>query len=144
MGDDFEPILCRSYTYARRYPLVIGKIAGWAPIWGPATPTQYGVGLGSIVALLLTRKFWAHLPGPTDGIVIVVVPFALAWMVRAARIEDRPPLRFLMGLMTLLTTPAKGVRQGKPVVEPRTTLLRGGWIFVSSLPPRTEPTKGVT
>lgn len=138
MNDDVEPILCRSYTYARRYPLVIGKIAGWAPIWGPATPAQYGVGIGSVVLLLVTKGSWAHLPGPLDGVVILVVPFLLAWMIRSARVEERPPLRFLLGLLALLTTPPKGVMHGRPVVEPRPARLDGGWVFLSSLPPHQE------
>lgn len=138
MGDDFEPIVCRSYTYARRYPLVIGKIAGWTPIWGPATPSQYGLGVGSMILLLLTRKIWAHGPGPMNAIVVVAVPFALAWLARAARIEDRPPIRFFIGLMTLLTAPPKGQRDGRPVLEPRRRTLRGGWIFLNALPPDTE------
>lgn len=140
MSEDFEPILCRSYTYARRYPLVIGKIAGWAPIWGPATPAQYGVGVGAAVLLLVTKGTWAHLPGPLDGIVIVVVPFLLAWMIRAARIEERPPLRYLLGLATLLATPPKGVMNGRPVIERGPTRMNGGWIFLSELRP--DPERG--
>jgi hypothetical protein len=62
----------------------------------------------------------------------------LAWTIRSARIEERPPLRFLLGLLVLLTTPPKGVLHGRPVVEPRPARLDGGWVFLSSLPPGPE------
>ena len=132
--DHAEPIVCRSYTFARRYPLVIGKISGWAPLWGPATPTQYGVGVGSALLLLWTMRFWGHLPGPGNLFVVVGVPFGLAWAVRAARFEHRAPTRALLGLLTLLTTPPKGRVNGRAYFEPRPHPLRGTRIFVSELP----------
>jgi hypothetical protein len=131
-----EPIVCRSYTFARRYPLVIGKIAGWAPLWGPATPAQYGVGVGSALLLLWTMRFWGHLPGPANLLVVIAVPFGLAWALRAARFEHRAPLRALVGLVTLLTTPPKGRVNGRAYFEPRPRPLRGTRIFVSELPAR--------
>src|ERR671931_1387672 len=100
-----EPIVCRSYTFARRYPLVIGKISGWAPLWGPATPTQYAVGIGGVLLMLWSRRFWGpFLPGPIGLIAIVGVPLGLAWAVRSARFEHRAPARALLGLLTLLTS----------------------------------------
>jgi hypothetical protein len=133
--DEFEPLICRSYTFARRYPLVIGKIGGWAPIWGPATPAQYGVAIASALLLIATRKFWAYLPGPLEMVVFVTVPFGLAWYLRAAKIEGRAPLRALAGLYALLTSPPKGERGGKPVIDRRPARLEGGWILISDLPP---------
>ncbi len=133
-AEQAEPILCRSYTFARRYPLVIGKIGGWAPLWGPATPTQYGLGVGSALLLLWTRKYWAHLLGPLNLVVAVGVPFGLAWAVRAARFEHRAPARALLGFAMLLTTPPKGRINGRPYFEPRPNPLRGNRIFIAELP----------
>jgi hypothetical protein len=134
-ADRVEPIVCRSYTFARRYPLVIGKISGWAPLWGPATPTQYAIGVGGALLLLWTMRFWGHLPGPANLLVIVGMPFGLAWAVRAARFEHRAPARALLGLLTLLTTPPKGRVNGRAYFEPRPHPLRGSRIFVTELPP---------
>jgi hypothetical protein len=133
-ADRPEPIVCRSYTFARRYPLVIGKIGGWAPLWGPATPTQYGVGVGSALLLMWTMRYWGHLPGPANLFVIVGVPFGLAWAVRAARFEHRAPARALVGLLTLLTTPRRGHLNGRAYSEPRPHPLRGTRVFVTELP----------
>jgi len=129
-----EPIVCYSYTFARRYPLVIGKIGGWAPLWGPATPTQYGVAVGSAIALLWTRQYWGILPGPLNLLIIVGIPFALAWAVRSARFEHRAPMRALAGLVTLFTAPPKGRVNGRAYFEPRPDPLRGNRIFVAELP----------
>lgn len=130
-----EPIVCRSYTFARRYPLVIGKIAGWAPLWGPATPTQYAVAVGSALLLLWTRGLWGRvLPGPVGLFVVVGVPFGLAWAMRAARFEHRAPARALLGLLTLVTTPPRGRVNGRAYFEPRPRPLRGNRIFVAELP----------
>jgi hypothetical protein len=131
-----QPIVCRSYTFARRYPLVIGKIGGWAPLWGPATPTQYGVGVGAAVLLLWTMRFWGHLPGPLNLFVVVGVPFGLAWAVRSARFEHRAPARALLGLLTLLASPPKGRVNGRSYFEPRPRPLQGNRIFVRELPVR--------
>ncbi len=58
-----EPLRCRSYTFARRYPLVIGKIGGWHPWWGPMTVTQYAVLVGSAVACCRRARAGRTCPG---------------------------------------------------------------------------------
>src|SRR5687767_1204666 len=98
MASDVTPIVCRSFTYARRHPLVIGKLSGWTPWWGPATPAQYCVGAGVAMLLLTTRRIWAHLPGALDLVVLIGLPFGLAWAARSARFEHRNPARALLGL----------------------------------------------
>jgi hypothetical protein len=136
-GERVEPIVCRSYTFARRYPLVIGKISGWAPFWGPATPTQYAIGVGGALLMIWGRRFWGpFLPGPIGLFAIIGVPLALAWAVRSARFEHRAPLRALLGLLTLVTTPPRGRVNGHAYFEPRTHPLGGTRIFVSELPAR--------
>jgi hypothetical protein len=139
MRADVEPIICRSFTYARRHPLVIGKISGWAPWWGPATPTQYGVGVATALLLLWTKRFWAHLPGALDLGIAIGLPFLLAWTVRSARFEHRNPARALLGLLTLLTMPPGGRLHGRSVRRPRPVHLGGTRIFVSELAHREAP-----
>src|SRR5918911_672861 len=92
-----EPIVCRSYTHGRRYPLVIGKLSGWTPWWG-----------------LATRRLWGHLPGAGNLVVLLTVPFLLAWSVRAARFEGRTPARALLGLLTYASVPRGGRVRGRP------------------------------
>ena len=130
-----EPIVCRSYTHGRRYPLVIGKLSGWTPWWGPATPAQYGVGVGSLLALLATRRLWGHLPGVGNLVVLLTVPFLLAWSVRAARFEGRTPARALLGLLTYASVPRGGRLRGRPFTEPKLHRVDGGRLFVVELPP---------
>lgn len=126
-----EPLRCRSYTFARRYPLVIGKIGGWHPWWGPMTITQYAVLVGAAVALLQTRSLWAHLPGPTNLLVGLVVPFALAWLVRHARVEGRSPLRAAVGALGYFVAPRHGTCGGRPARRPRARRLTGGTVPVT-------------
>lgn len=105
---------CRSYTHARRFPLVIGKVGGYA-LPTPLTPAQVVVLLGTVVLELSTRRYWARFPGPLDLVVAMVLPLALAWAVRHATVEGRSPLRFAMGLLTYAMRPRRGLRGGRPV-----------------------------
>jgi hypothetical protein len=111
-------IACRTYTHARRFPLVIGKIGGYA-LPTPLTPAQVVVLLGSTALLLATRGWWAHLPGATDLLVAMAVPPALTWAVRHATVEGRTPLRAAMGYLTYATRPRRGLRGGRPVTVTR-------------------------
>ena len=57
--DRAQPIVCASYTHARRHPMVLGSIGGWSPPF-QVTMTQLGVLLASA---LVINKSW-HLWGP--------------------------------------------------------------------------------
>lgn len=131
---DDEPLTCRSFGFARRYPLVVGKLSGWTPWWGPATPTQYGVGVGVALLLLSSRRLWAHLPGALNLLVGIGLPFGLAWAVRSARFEHRTPARALLGLLSYLAVPRTGRLHGRRAPTPRPRRLHGSWIFVAALP----------
>ncbi len=109
---------CRTYTHARRFPLVIGKIGGYA-LPTPLTPAQVVVLFTTIAAEIFTRRYWALLPGPADLIVAMVLPLGLAWGVRHATVEGRSPLRFAMGMLTYATRPRRGLRDGRPVAADR-------------------------
>ncbi len=125
MGDDgLEAIPCRSYTYARRHPAVIGKIGGWT-LPSPVSPAQLGVLVGSFVLAVQTRRLWAHLPPVMNLVVIAGLPLALAWAVRHLRMEGRSPVRMAAGLVSLLSAPPGGTRQGRPLRPKRPVGCRG-------------------
>lgn len=128
MPEALEVIQCRSYTHARRHPLVIGKIGGWV-LPTPITPAQLGVLAGSFLALLRTRALWAHLGGIGNLMIQGLVPFALAWAIRHFRIEGRPPLRAALGLATYLLSPRGGILRGRAFREPRGVRIRGTRLF---------------
>ena len=130
-----EGVRCRSYTYARRYPLVIGKIGGWYPWWGPASIPQYAVGVGVLLVLVQTRGLWAQFSGPVNLLVAVAVPLLLAWSVRRLRVEGRPPLRSLAGLAAYWLAPRHGMVHGRPRRPPRRGRVAGATVMVGELPP---------
>lgn len=113
-----QPLDCRTYTHARRFPLVIGTIGGYA-LPTPLTPTQVVVLVGTAALELWTREYWARLPGALDLVVAMLLPVAAAWSVRHAVVEGRSPLRFAIGVISYLLRPRRGVRAGRPVREPR-------------------------
>lgn len=121
-------IECRSYTFARRYPLVVGKIGG-AALWWPMSLTQLGVLVVSVVVLFRTRGWWAHLGALGNLALGVGLPAVLTWMVRHLRIEGRSPLRTLVGAAGYLFAPRRGLRHGKPALPTRATLLIGARLY---------------
>lgn len=111
-------LTCRTYTHARRFPLVIGKIGGYA-LPTPLTPAQVVVLLASTGLLLATRDAWARLGGAGNLLVALLLPLALTWAVRHLRVEHRAPLRFALGCACYALRPRLGVRHGRPVRRPR-------------------------
>ena len=111
-------VTCHSYTHARKYPLVIGKIGGFA-LPTPLSPSQIGMLLGSFFLLLATRRWWGMFtPGLFDVLVLVLVPGGLTWAVRHLRMEGRSPIKMLIGLVTLATSPRHGTVRGRQVWKP--------------------------
>lgn len=106
-------VTCHSFTHARRYPLVIGKIGGF-PLPSPLSPAQVAALLGCFFFLLLTRRWWGMLtPGIADAVVLVAAPGWVAWAVRHLRMEGRSPLKMLGGLLSLAFAPPLGVVRGR-------------------------------
>lgn len=108
-----EPLqlACRSYTHARRYPWVIGRIGGWQ-LPTQLTPAQLATLGTSLFVLVQTRGLWAHLPRLANLSVELALPGAGAWAVRHLRMEGRAPLRAFAGLASYLVAPRTGVVQG--------------------------------
>jgi hypothetical protein len=103
--------------------VVIGNIQGLRI--PPVTPAQLGVAVGSLVVLAMSRGLWAHAGSIANGLVLVVVPVALGWAVRAVRMEGRAPWRAGLGWLQLLAAPRDGVCLGRPDRPRRRTVYRG-------------------
>lgn len=119
-----QQVACRSYTHARRYPWVIGKVGGWQ------LPTQLSIAqmaamAATLAALIETRALWAHLPRLLNLAVEVGFPAAAAWAARHLRMEGRSPLRALAGLVGYLASPRHGQLHGRHHREPAARILAG-------------------
>lgn len=113
VDDVAASVTCHSYTHARRYPLVIGKIGGFA-LPTPLSPAQIATMLASFFVLLATRRWWGlFTPGLFDVLVLVLAPAALTWAVRHLRMEGRSPIKMLIGLLTLAAAPSNGTVRGR-------------------------------
>lgn len=138
--DDTDKVECRSYTYARRHPAVIGKIGGWT-LPSPVSPTQLGVLVGSFVFLVQTRSLWGHLPPVLNLLVLAGLPLGLAWSVRHLRMEGRSPVRMAAGLAVLASRPPGGTRFGRPVRPKRPVSCRAR-VLVDPGPARARRPRG--
>ncbi len=124
-----DSVACRSYTHARRHPLVIGKIQGYT-LPSPWTPAQLGVLVASFLVLLWTRPVWAHLGGFLNLLVLLGVPIALMWCVRHLRMEGRSPARMAMGALSYVARPRGGSLHGRAHRQPRVCRLGDRRLFV--------------
>ncbi|MFI0448059.1 hypothetical protein [Actinomadura sp. 6N118] len=121
----------RSYTRARRFPWVIGKIQGWTIPLGPYTATQLGVLIGGLYLLVQTFGLWSRLGAA--GLIVITMPFAATWAVRHAAIEGRTPLRALAGLAALGAEPRCGRIDGRLARDARPSWIKGS-VRLSALP----------
>ena len=120
-----QGIVCASYTHARRHPMVLGRIAGWAPPF-QLSVTQLAVLVCTFVLLMWTRPVWtAVAPSGLSGLLLLGAPIGLAWAIRRVRVEGRSVPRAAVGWLTLQCQPAGGVASGRPLHERRTVVVRG-------------------
>jgi hypothetical protein len=70
--------------------------------------------------LIMTKDLWAHF-GAMNFILMALVPWGLAWVLRYARLDGRDPARAVRSLLIYSSTPAQGRLAGKPqrVARPR-------------------------
>ena len=122
-------VRCASYTHARRHPMVLGRIAGWAPPF-QLTITQVLVVLVSFVGLTWSWGLWAPLlPTTLSFLVAAGVPVAAAWAVRHVRVEGRSIARTALGYAALLAAPRTGRVGGRPCRSSRPTRTRAAlWV----------------
>ncbi|HBF83817.1 MAG TPA: hypothetical protein DD420_28990 [Streptomyces sp.] len=132
-GNDDEPI-GRCYTKARRAPLVHGVIRdvnggrGIRLPGGPYTLTQLATIVSTCVVLILTRPVWGG-HGFLDAVILLVLPFAAAFLLRHLHIDGRNPAAALVSVAAMLGEPRWGRLHGRPFrparpvrQETRTTL----------------------
>nr|BEK71283.1 hypothetical protein KPHV_85100 [Kitasatospora purpeofusca] len=111
---DEEILIGRSYTRARRHPLVVGKLPGAGRIpGGPYTITQIVTMVIGFVVLIMTRALWAYF-GIFDIVIMIVLPWGLAWVMRYARVDGRDPARAIRSLSVYLSAPGAGRLAGRP------------------------------
>ncbi|WP_042449399.1 hypothetical protein [Streptacidiphilus jiangxiensis] len=133
-----EVLIGRSYTRARRSPLVIGKLPGAGRLpGGPYTITQIVTMVLVFLVLITTKSLWAYF-GPGDALVLIVVPWGVAFGLRYARMDGRDPARALLGVFTYASTPRSGRLAGRPV-RPRRPALLDSRITVTPQAPAAAP-----
>ena len=108
-------MVCRSYTHARRFPLVIGNIQGLR-LRVPWTPTQLAVAICSFLVLLNTRHVWAQLSPLGNALVLAGLPIGLAFAARAVRVEGRSPWRFALGWLSGWAARLRPTRRARKVL----------------------------
>ncbi|MFM9462856.1 hypothetical protein ACKI1K_08370 [Streptomyces scabiei] len=124
MSASEEDLIGHSYTRARRHPLVIGKLPGAGRIpGGPYTITQIVTMVVVFGFLALTQSLWAHF-GLANILIMVALPWGLAWVLRYARIDGRDPARALRSLFIYASAPAGGRLAGRPQRHSRPQLTR--------------------
>jgi hypothetical protein len=120
---------CRSYTHARRYPWVIGKVGGWQ-LPTQLTLAQLGAVGATLFALIETRSLWAHLPRMANLLVETALPTLAAWAARHLHVEGRSPIRALAGLVAYLVSPRLGTVQGRARRQrPRTRIASRAFVL---------------
>ncbi|MFD5425599.1 hypothetical protein [Streptomyces sp. NPDC127084] len=113
-------LIGRCYTKARRAPLVHGVIRdvnggrGIRLPGGPYTLTQLAAIVTTFVILILTRAIWGG-HGLIDVGVLLVLPFAAAFVLRHLHIDGRNPVAALVSVATMLTGPRWGRLHGRPL-----------------------------
>ena len=130
-----ERIVCRTYTHARRHPMVLGRIAGWAPPF-QLSVTQIVVLAATFGAAVKTWALWApQLPDVVALVVLVAVPAGLTWSVRRVRVEGRSLPRAALGWLALWSMPACGIVLGRPHRERPATGWSPRWVWVATATP---------
>ncbi|MET7604910.1 hypothetical protein ABZS96_20765 [Streptomyces avermitilis] len=124
MSASEEDLIGYSYTRARKHPLVVGKLPGAGRLpGGPYTITQIVTMVVVFGLLAITQALWAHF-GLANILIMIALPWGLAWVLRYARIDGRDPARALRSLLIYASAPAGGRLAGRPQRHPRPQLSR--------------------
>ncbi|MEG9553377.1 hypothetical protein V5N34_35450 [Streptomyces baarnensis] len=108
-----EVLVGRCYTKARRLPLVMGELSGFRLWGGPYSVTQLVTMVIVLGLMLLLHPLWANY-GLLNAALLIVVPFAAAFLVRYLPTEGRNPLMVLGGAAGVLTA-GQGRIGGRPL-----------------------------
>ncbi|MFF0437465.1 hypothetical protein ACFYU9_35270 [Streptomyces sp. NPDC004327] len=124
----------RSYTLARTFPWVLGKIGDFVLWLGPYNAPQLII-LGAGVFLLIKTFFWwAPLLGPVP---VMALGFTV-WAARASRIGGRAPLWVAYGLLQRALQPASG-RIGGHTARPAAAHSLTGSFLIERTGPHMAP-----
>ncbi|MEU3261508.1 hypothetical protein ABZ694_27590 [Streptomyces albidoflavus] len=113
-----------TYTFARRFPTVIGRLGDWHVPFGPFTPAQLIVLALGTLALVYTASWWWAVLGP-------VPPLALGfavWALRGAKIAGQDPVMAGLGLVVGALRPVGGRVGGRAARDRRSSPVLGGFV----------------
>ncbi|MEV6133645.1 hypothetical protein AB0M05_43745 [Streptomyces violaceusniger] len=114
-ADPDDRLIGHCYTKARRLPVVVGKIPGGNARLpgGPYTKTQLTVLVVLFVPLIATRSLWGT-RSVLDLLIVIVIPYAGAWVLRFVRLDGRNPAAVMVSIAMLATAPRHGRLRGRP------------------------------
>ncbi len=100
MNDTLTPIVCGTFTRARRYPLVVARV------WGRRITLNFAVGAALGVGLVwLTRGLWQHrVSTGRAAMAYVIAGFAGGAFLHRGRLDGRAPLWTIYTVLTWLLT----------------------------------------
>ncbi|MFD5025033.1 hypothetical protein [Streptomyces sp. NPDC058373] len=114
--EDPDILIGRCYTYARRFPLVMGRLPGGGRLWGgPYTIPQAIVIVTTAILLITTQEVWARFGVLGNVAIAVGLPLALGLVVRRMRIDGRHPFAVLASMLGLIGAPSAGRIGGRPL-----------------------------
>ncbi|MGW9452444.1 hypothetical protein [Streptomyces sp. NPDC055632] len=111
----------RTYTRARAFPWVLGKIGDFVLWLGPYNAPQLIIAAVGTLLLINTFSWWA---GPLGPIPLAALGVAI-WAARAQRIAGRAPLWIAYGVLQRALQPATGRIGGRTARPPRPRVLTG-------------------
>ncbi|MEV0449800.1 hypothetical protein [Streptomyces sp. NPDC050600] len=114
----------RSYTQARSFPWVLGKIGDFVLWLGPYNAPQLIILGAGVFLLIKTFAWWGPVLGPVP---VVALGFAV-WAARASRIGGRMPLWVAWGLVQRALQPATGRIGGRTARPASAHLLTGSFL----------------
>ncbi|MFD3535884.1 hypothetical protein [Streptomyces sp. NPDC058664] len=115
----------RSYTRARLFPWVLGKIGDFVLWLGPYNAPQLIIAAAGVFLLIKTFSWWA---GPLGPVPVVALGVAV-WAARANRIAGRAPLWIAYGTLQRALQPPTGRIAGRTARLPRPRLLTGTFLI---------------
>ncbi|MFB7030936.1 MULTISPECIES: hypothetical protein [unclassified Streptomyces] len=127
----------RTYTRARAFPWVLGKIGDFVLWLGPYNAPQLIIAAVGTLLLINTFSWWA---GPLGPIPLAALGVAI-WAARAQRIAGRAPLWIAYGVLQRALQPATGRIGGRTARLPRPRVLAGTVLIehTTATAPAAEP-----
>ncbi|MFC8295587.1 hypothetical protein ACFUJ0_14225 [Streptomyces sp. NPDC057242] len=125
----------RTYTRARAFPWVLGKIGDFVLWLGPYNAPQLIIAAAGTLLLINTFSWWA---GPLGPVPVAVLGVAV-WAARAQRIAGRAPLWIAYGVLQRALQPATGRIGGRTARPPRPRVLTGTVLIEHTTAPAARP-----